>query len=56
MKYPNIPPNTEAMEQNKENFNQSAGTATTIAINKTSGGIGKNEDSINEIQNNAGSA
>lgn len=51
-----MPPKTEATEQKKENLIQSAGTATVMAINKTSGGIGKKDDSTNETKNNAGSA
>jgi hypothetical protein len=32
------------------------GTETTIAINSTSGGMGKNDDSMNEMMHKAGIA
>ena len=55
-KYPNIPPSTDPTVHTSANRNQPAGIATTIAINNTSGGMGKNDDSINEMMNNAGIA
>lgn len=44
------------MEQKSANRIHKAGTATVMAINKTSGGMGKNEDSIKEIMQRAGKA
>jgi len=44
------------MEQKRENRIYNAGTATVMAINKISGGIGKNDDSTKEMTQRAGRA
>ena len=51
-----MPPRTDPTEQTSANRSHPDGTATTIAINKLSGGIGKKEDSTNETINKTGSA
>ncbi len=56
MRYPNIPPRTDPVEQTNAKRNHPTGDATTIAISKISGGIGKKEDSINEMINKTGRA
>ena len=56
MRYPNIPPKTDPIEQINARRTQPAGAAITIAINNMSGGIGKKEDSTNEITNRTGIA
>src|SRR3989304_3487945 len=47
MKYPNIPPSTEPTEQIKAYLKALFGMPSASAINKTSGGMGKNDDSTN---------
>ncbi len=56
IQYPSIPPNTEATEHPRANRNQAVGTETTIAINSMSGGMGKNDDSMNAMMHKAGIA
>ena len=51
-----MPPRTDPKEQKNAKRNQPAGAATTIAINKTSGGTGKKEDSTKAMINKTGSA
>ncbi len=51
-----MPPSTDAKEQKSEIRIHNLGMATVIAINKISGGIGKNEDSTKEIIQRAGKA
>jgi len=56
MRYPNIPPRTDPIEQTNAKRNHPTGDATTIAISNISGGIGKKEDSTNEMINKTGRA
>jgi len=51
-----MPPRTDPTEQTKAKRNHPIGDATTIAISKMSGGIGKKEDSTNEMINKTGRA
>jgi hypothetical protein len=51
-----MPPRTDPTEQTNAKRNHPTGDATTIAISKISGGIGKKEDSTNETMNKTGSA
>ena len=51
-----MPPRTDPTEQTKAKRNHPTGDATTIAISKMSGGIGKKEDSINAMINKMGRA
>jgi len=56
MRYPKIPPRTDPIEQTNAKRNHPTGDAITIAISKISGGIGKKEDSTNEMINKTGRA
>ena len=56
MRYPNMPPIIDPTEQTNAKRNHPTGDATTIAISKMSGGIGKKEDSTNEMINKTGRA
>ena len=51
-----MPPRTDAKEQKSANRIHNLGRATVIAINKISGGIGKNDDSTKAITQRAGKA
>jgi hypothetical protein len=51
-----MPPITDPTEQTNAKRNHPAGDAITIAISNISGGIGKNEDSTNEMINKTGRA
>ena len=53
MKYPNIPPKTEAIIETKAYQNDFFGLLTLNAICNGSGGTGKNEASANESPNKA---
>jgi hypothetical protein len=53
MKYPSTPPRIDPMEQMAAYQNALPGAATASAIKRTSGGIGKNDDSANAIRNSA---
>ncbi|MDB4042252.1 hypothetical protein N9472_02340 [Methylophilaceae bacterium] len=46
IKYPNIPPRTEPNVVIKAKFHALEGLVKHIGANMTSGGIGKNEDSL----------
>ncbi len=54
IEYPNTPPSTEPTEQYKANLKDFRGIDIARAINRTSGGIGKKDDSANARMNNAG--
>ena len=51
-----MPPRTDPTEQTNAKRNHPTGDATTIAMSKISGVIGKKEDSTNEMINNPGRA
>jgi len=51
---PNIPPATEAMLQNKAYLKALLGKERPRAINKTSGGTGKKDDSVKARMKRAG--
>ena len=53
MRYPNAPPATEPTEQMSAYLNAFAGILIAKAISRTSGGIGKKDDSVKAKINNA---
>lgn len=53
IKYPRIPPKTEPVDDISAQKNDFLGFETDKAICKTSGGIGKNDDSANAKMNKA---
>jgi hypothetical protein len=54
IRYPNSPPMTDPTEHMKAYQNARLGMPRARAINRTSGGMGNREDSINARRNRAG--
>ncbi|MFQ5786877.1 MAG: hypothetical protein ACE5H1_02770, partial [Thermodesulfobacteriota bacterium] len=56
IRYPNIPPRTDIIEQIVAYQNERFGFPRHRAMRSGSGGIGKNDDSRNETMESAGTA